>query len=516
MTSKWMGAMLVTVTLAGACGKHGGAASTSSATGGGSSASTTASTTSAGGAGPGGTSTSTSSSSSSSSAGGGGADGGGPVYPIKPSGDGRTLVNQHGDPFLLIADAPQCLTAKLSPADMDVYFSTRAQQGFNAAWVNALCDGYTGGNADGTTFDGIAPFTGMLSGSQTYDLGTPNPAFFARVDAAVASAAANGIVVFLDPAETGGWLDTLKANGVTAARSYGQFIGKRYVGADNLAWLHGNDFQSWQTMSDDVVVQAVALGIRDEDTRHLHTIELDYNVSSSLDDAADWASPSAPILGINATYTYYPTYAQLYKDYNRPNFLPNVLIEGNYEGEALAGAPHTTNAHDCRTEFYWTMLAGGTGFFYGNHDIWPLDPSWKMHLTDPGAAQAKYVQALFGPRAWPRLVPDQKNKVVTSGLGNFDASNTTNAQDNTYATTARTPDGTLVMTYMPTARAIGVDMSQLSGPAFAQWYDPSAGTYSAIAGSPLANTGTKMFTPPTAKHPDGYDDWVLVLETKPP
>jgi hypothetical protein len=113
-------------------------------------------------------------------------------------------------------------------------------------------------------------------------------------------------------------------------------------------------------------------------------------------------------------------------------------------------------------------------------------------------------------------VPDQKNTVVTSGLGNFDASNSTNAQDNTYATTARTPDGTLVMTYMPTARAIGVDMTQLSGPAYAQWYDPSVGTYSAVAGSPLPNTGTKMFTPPAAKHADGYDDWVLVLETKPP
>ena len=391
---------------------------------------------------------------------------------------------------------------------MATFFSTRAAQGFNAMWVNALCDSYTGGNSDGTTYDGIAPFTGKLNGGD-YDLSKPNPDFFARVDAAVKAAADAGIVLFLDPIETGGFLTTLKANGVDAARNYGQFIGKRYVGNDNIVWLHGNDFQSWQTAGDDAVVQAVALGIRDFDTRHLHTIELNYNVSSSLDDAANWSSTQFPILGINATYTYYPTYAQLYKDYNRANFLPNVMIEANYEGENNLGGPHTTNAHDCRTEYYWSNLAGASGSFYGNHWIWPLDPAWKSHLDDPGAVQVKYVQGLFLPRAWYALVPDQMNTIVVSGIGTY--ADTGNAQDNTYATTAATADGTLVMTYMPTARAITVDMSKLAGSAVARWYDPTTGDYTEIAGSPLDNSGMKPFTPPTAKHADGFDDWVLVL-----
>jgi hypothetical protein len=58
-------------------------------------------------------------------------------------------------------------------------------------------------------------------------------------------------------------------------------------------------------------------------------------------------------------------------------------------------------------------------------------------------------------------------------------------------------------------------MSRLSAPASAHWYDPSRGTYAAVAGSPLANTGTRKFTPP-GKNGDGDGDWVLVLETKPP
>src|SRR6185369_3379872 len=104
--------------------------------------------------------------------------------------------------------------------------------------------------------------------------------------------------------------------------------------------------------------------------------------------------------------------------------------------------------------------------------------------------------------------------VVTAGFGTFSAGG--NAQDNTYATTARTGDGTLVMTYMPTARPVDVDMTKLATAATARWYDPTTGAYTAISGSPFANTGKRTFTPPTAKHADGYDDWVLVLETNPP
>jgi hypothetical protein len=436
-----------------------------------------------------------------------------PTYPLRASANKRYLVGQNGAPFLMAGDAPQCLTVKLSPADMAVFFSMRASQSFNAMWVNALCESYTGGNAAATTYDGIAPFTGKF-GSGDYDLSKPNPAFFARVDAAVKAAADVGIVLLLDPAETGGFLKMLKANGVAASRAYGRFIGQRYVNDDNIIWLHGNDFQSWRTAADDAVVQAVALGIKDVDTRHLHTIELDYNVSSSLDDAANWSSAMYPILGLNATYTYFPTYAQLYKDYNRANFLPSFMIEANYEGENNLGGPHTTNAHDCRTEYYWSNLSGATGSLYGNHWIWPLDPAWKSHLNDPGALEVAYLQNLFLPRAWYDLVPDQKNMVVVSGFGTY--ADTGNAQDNTYATTARTADGSLVMTYMPTARAVTVDMTKLAGSAVGRWYDPAAGVYSAITGSPFANTGMHVFTPPAAKHADGFDDWVLVLETNPP
>ena len=149
--------------------------------------------------------------------------------------------------------------------------------------------------------------------------------------------------------------------------------------------------------------------------------------------------------------------------------------------------------------------------------------TWASKLAaDQGAPQMAFVKTLFEARKWWLLVPDQTHTVVTSGFGSCMASTTTqgpaspNAQEDTCTTTARTADGTLIMTYMPQARAIVVDMTKLAATATARWFDPTTGAFTTVAGSPLSNTGTHTFTPPTGTHSDGYSDWALVLETSPP
>ena len=63
-----------------------------------------------------------------------------------------------------------------------------------------------------------------------------------RLDHAIESAARHGIFVFIDPAETIGWLATLRNNGLDASYAYGQYLGRRYGKYTNVAWLSGNDF----------------------------------------------------------------------------------------------------------------------------------------------------------------------------------------------------------------------------------------------------------------------------------
>jgi hypothetical protein len=430
-----------------------------------------------------------------------------PVYPLQKSANGRYLVDQNNVPYLIVGDSPQALIVNLSTNDAETFLADRASNGFNTVLIDLLCETYTGGRQDGSTLDGIQPFTGTLSSCTNlpdcYDLTTPNEAYFARVDQMVTLAAQQGLLVMLDPIETGGWLNTIANNGSNNCRAYGQYLGNRYQNFNNILWVNGNDYEDWTETNLDAVVQQVALGIQDIDAQQIQTIELNYPTSGSLDDSS-WA----PIISLNASYTYPPTYAQVLFDYDRANFLPTFMVEASYEFEN-----YWTSNESGRRQEYWSLLSGACGQLYGNHYTWQFLPGWQTYLDTAGSTQMEYVTALFAPLAWYDLVPDQNHTLVTAGYGTFTNAGDINAND--YAAAAQTADGALAVVYMPTTRTITVDLSQLNGMLTAQWYDPSSGVYAAIPGSPFANTGMQSFTP-TSTNADGDGDWVLVLEATAP
>jgi len=438
-----------------------------------------------------------------------------PVYPVKASSNNRYLVDQNNSPFMIVGDSPHSLIGRMSKSDAEFYMANRQWYGINTLWVELLCNDKTACNADGTTFDSIPPFT------TPGDISTPNPVYFQRVDDMLTIAAAHGITILLDAVETGGWLATFKANGAEKAAAFGRYLGNRYNNVPNIIWMYGNDFQTWADPGDDDVVLAVARGIKSADPNHIHTTELNYLSSGSLDDAR-WE----PIVGLDGAYTYYPTYAQVLKEYNRPNFRPVFMVEANYEFE------HNLNSDggslpNLRHQEYWTMLSGATGQLYGSAYTWRLPSGWlsnwrltlsarrlfgwRSNLDTPGVMQLSYMKNLFAPGKWYDLVPDQTHTVVTDGYGTPAPLGIGSVTTDTYATVARTPDGTLIIVYMPTIRPITVDMSKLSGPSAARWYDPSAGDYINVSGSPFLNTGSRQFTPPGKNH-DGDADWVLLFE----
>jgi hypothetical protein len=426
-----------------------------------------------------------------------------PAYPVRTSANNRYLVDQNNVPFMIVGDSPHSLVGRMSKSDAEFYMVNRQRHGINTLWVELLCNDKTACNADGTTFDRIPPFT------TPGDIATPNPAYFQRVDEMLQVAAAHGITLLLDAVETIGWLATFKANGPEKAAAFGRYLGDRYKDVPNIIWMYGNDFQTWADPADDAVVLGVASGITGADPNHIHTTELNYLTSGSLDDAR-WE----PLVELNGAYTYYPTYAQLLKEYNRPNFKPVFMEEANYEFE------HNTNTDggslpNLRRQEYWTMLSGATGQLYGSKYTWTLPTgwlsNWRLHLDTPGVVQLSYMKNLFAARKWYNLVPDQTHTVLTDGYGAPAPLGTGSVTTDTYATAARTPDGTLIIAYMPTIRTITVDMSKLSGSTAARWYDPTTGEYIDVSSSPFANTGTWRFAPP-GKNRDGNGDWVLVLE----
>jgi hypothetical protein len=297
--------------------------------------------------------------------------------------------------------------------------------------------------------------------------------------------------------------------------------------------LHGCDFQSWRTATDDALVQAVARGIKSFDKGHMHTIELNYLTSGSLDDPT-WA----PLIDLDAAYTYFPTYAQVLTEYNRLDFKPVILVEANYEFEHNPNTDGGSPANLRRQE-YWTMFSGATGLVYGSR-TWRFEKGWETNLDTPGIIQLGYMKALFADRKWYDLVPDQTHRIVTAGydgLAEYTGKLTAHVgkyqgragrigsrvknltglgsiTTNTYATAARTADGSLVMAYVPSIRTLTVDMSKLAHRTTAHWYDPTSGKYVDVSGSPFANSGWQ-FTPP-GDNSSGDGDWMLVLETYQP
>lgn len=424
-----------------------------------------------------------------------------PVYPVKVGSGGRYLVDQNNVPFMIVGDAPQSLIVNLSEADAATYFADRQAMGFNTVWINLLCNAYTYGNSDGTTFDGLAPFT------NPGDLSTPNEPYFQRADDMITLAARFGLTVFLDPIETGGWLQTLEANGATKAFNYGAYVGARYKNFPNIVWMHGNDFQSWTNARHSALVEAVANGILSADGNHIQTVELSYFASSSL-DSSSWA----PIISLNAAYSYYPTYAEVLHAYNQSDSVPTFLVEANYEFEDITGMDYGSPV-TLRRQEYWAQLSGATGQLYGNHYTSSFISGWQSYLDTTGADQLGYLKGLFASLTWYNLVPDQNHTVVTAGYGTFATSGSLGSND--YLTAARTPDGNLVVAYMPTFRAIVVDMSELSGPVTAKWFDPTSNAYTPISSTALPNSGLLEFTPPGTNNA-GDGDWVLVLKAASP
>src|SRR6185369_9533079 len=162
----------------------------------------------------------------------------------------------------------------------------------------------------------------------------------------------------------------------------------------------------------------------------------------------------APLIELNASYTYDPTYAQVLTDYNRPAAMPTFLVEANYELEHNAADEGTPQI--LRRQAYWALLSGACGQLYGNRYTWPFISDWQNNLDTPGSLQMAYVKLLFESRQWYNLIPDQSHTVVSAGYGTF--ADTGALGDSDYLTAARTPDGALVLAYMPTIRTITVDM----------------------------------------------------------
>jgi hypothetical protein len=296
----------------------------------------------------------------------------------------------------------------------------------------------------------------------------------------------------LDPAEIGSFRDLLKNNGEAKSETYGKFLGERYRDDVNIIWMFGNDYADWETY--DPYLVALAKGLRDADPKKLQTIELAPS-NTSFDDAT-WP----PLIELATAYAYAPTYEVVLRAYNADPTTPVFMVEANYEFENNDQGPPTSD-ETLRRQEYWTMLSGATGQLYGNKYTWGFqDADWKEHFDTKAVDEWQLMVRLFSDRRWWDLVPDQQHRFLVDGAG--EPTNQGDVLESDYATAATTPDGSLGIVYVPTARTIKLDLTKLQAGVTARWFDPTDGTF---------RDARAPFTTP-GKNAAGAEDWVLVIE----
>jgi hypothetical protein len=410
-----------------------------------------------------------------------------PSFPLRVSADKRYLVDQSGAPFLIHGESGWEIISTAKQEDADKYLDDRRSRGFNSLLVE-LVDHIPPGPVDAY---GNPPFT------TKGDFSTPNEAYFAHADWVVNRAAEKGFAVFLFPCYLGyqggpeGFYQDVLKNGAAKMRAWGRWVGNRYKNAPNIVWVDGGDYTP--SAAGLALLNEVVLGIKENDTTHIHTAHWGRETSGSQVNVS-W-------LDLNSTYSSPRIYVKSLADFNRDKLRPHFLIEAYYEGD------HAMTPPMLRAQAYDALLTGATGQFFGNTPLWKFAAGWPALLATKGAISMTHVRELFGPRPWQTLEPDQTNVVLTAGQGT-PASATT-------ALLARTPDGRLAIAYVPTVREITVDFSRFAGPMNARWYDPTDGSFKVIAGTPFPNTGLRKMTPP-GPNSGAATDWVLVVEATAP
>lgn len=467
-----------------------------------------------------------------------------PAFPLVASGNNRYLKDQNGVPFPILGRTAWFITS-LSEADYKRFIDDTVAKGYNAIEFHVVNHDPRGNN-EPFGGNGALPFTYQLNGSawdgslsygninnEAPDFSLPNLTYWTHVDALLAYAASKGILCFMFPAYAGngggaeGWMAEMTANGVLNMTAYGEFIATRYKTRGNIVWMLGGDYGAFTGLGQLEVEQALLAGMQSVQGQASRHFSSEWSSESIYTDQADATLREAGTL--EGAYSFrgnVNTYARngyggFDSDGTTPHaVMPTFLLEEPYdqEGPDGNGANSLYATQPVRRFQWWGWLSGVGGYISGNGCVWPFNPStllplspcsdgWQAHLNTQGAQDMARLNAFVRSIAWYNLVPSGLvvMRTLVTDAGRPDAPE--------YVAAAATPDSTLLVAYVPPDHtgSITVDMTGMSGPTRARWFNPTTADYTDAAEVPIP--GTQMqFTPPSDSRGSDDDDWVLLLE----
>ena len=423
---------------------------------------------------------------------------------IKVSANNRYLVKADGSPFFWLGDTAWELFHRLNREQAAYYLKRRAEQGYTVVQAVALAE-----------FDGLHvpnPYGDLPLLFD--DPQQPNEAYFKHVDYIIDKAAEHHIIIaFLptwgDKVMKSDWGKGPEIFTPENARSYGQWLGKRYKDKKNLIWILGGDrnpqnethLAIWRAMAEGVIA---GVGGKEKALLSFHPQPNELGAGEYFHHD-NW-------LDFNMFQTGHcrdtRVFDKIQASYNRTPIKPVIDGEPIYEDHPVcfnANELGISNAYDVRKSAYLDLFAGAFGHTYGCHDIWQFyspyreavnGPKvfWQEAMELPGANQMKYVRRLIESRPIPDRIPDQ-SLIVEHDLPPAERIQATRGNDYAFIYTAA-------------GKSFTVNLGNISGSKLnTSWFNPRNGELK--QSEQVMNKGEKKFTPPSA----GYgQDWVLILD----
>ena len=451
-----------------------------------------------------------------------------PAFPLVISGNQRYLQDQNGVPFPILGRTAWFVTS-LSEADYKKFIDDTVAKGYNAIEFHVI-NHDPRGNHPPFGGNGALPFTKQLDGSawagslsyaninEAPDFSQTNEAYWRHIDALLAYAETKGVFCFMFPAYAGagggeaGWMVEMTANGVSKMTTYGTFLAARYKTRGNIVWMLGGDYGAGAnnfTGPQLAVELAMLAGMQGIAGQRSKNFSAEWWGDTIYTDQADATLRAAGTLeGAYSFAGHVNTVAR--KGYAHSPPMPTFLLEEPYDEEGPDGNNVNGSATQPVRRFqWWGWLSSIGGYISGNGFVWPFNVGvWPNHLNTQGARDMARLNAFVRSIAWFNLVPSGMG-----GMGTLVTAGGSSPASSDYVAAAATPDGTLLVAYVPPAHSgsITIDMTAMSGPMRARWFNPASAAYTLIGTGPFANTGTSSFTPP-GDNGTGFHDWVLLLE----
>lgn len=423
---------------------------------------------------------------------------------LKVADDKRSFATADGKPFFWLGDTGWLLFKKCTREETILYLDARKQQGFNVIQVMLLHE-LNVTNAYGDS---------ALINKDVSQLNT-SKGYWNHVDFVIKEAAKRGIYIALVPV----WGGNVKGGHVSEQQAavYASFLAERYKPYNNIIWLNGGDIKG---SDGENIWNIIGKTLHERDGSHLVTFHPRGRSTSST-----WFH--------NQAWLDFNMFQSGHKDYTQDTTEPRIgednwkFVVNDYalqpakptmDGEpSYENIPHGLHdslaarwtAADVRRYAYWSVLAGGSGFTYGENSVmqfktsWNKDLSfgpvkkWQDELTATGATQMQYLKKLLLSK--PLFNRQSVQDIIVNQGERYN-----------YLVALQQQNRILVYTY--SGRNISVNLAKYASKKVAcAWYNPRNGQYIAIGN--FNNKGTLSFNPP-GEEKEG-NDWVLKIEAYP-